>query len=165
MTTPRKKPTAKRKSPAKPKAPALIPQPHGGALLTGGVPGHKGAGGRPPSEVRKMLEQGFVEAAPFIARIARGECVSVRRAQCEKCGHEPDNSVEFIPQDVKPGEAVRAWEAQGKFSIGSIKTLHFEGVEGVQRAFDAVRATIRRILEPEQAETLITAIEKDLPGQ
>lgn len=30
------------------KLPELVPQPHGGAILTGGVPGHVGAGGRPP---------------------------------------------------------------------------------------------------------------------
>lgn len=35
--------------------PKLIPQPNGGALLSGGVPGHKGGPGRPPSEVRRAF--------------------------------------------------------------------------------------------------------------
>lgn len=36
--------------------PALVPQPNGrGALLAGGVRGHKGAGGRPPSELRALM--------------------------------------------------------------------------------------------------------------
>lgn len=37
---------------ASPTMPALIPQPHGGAILTGGVPGHRGGGGRPPKRLR-----------------------------------------------------------------------------------------------------------------
>ena len=33
----------------------LIKQPHGGALLQGGVNGHKGGTGRPSSAIRKLL--------------------------------------------------------------------------------------------------------------
>lgn len=33
--------------------PELVHQAHGGALLRGGIPGHRGGGGRPPSEVRE----------------------------------------------------------------------------------------------------------------
>ena len=36
--------------------PELVPQPHGGALLTGGVPGHKGGPGRPPLRLVEKLK-------------------------------------------------------------------------------------------------------------
>lgn len=42
-------------APAKAERPALVPQSKGGALLTGGVPGHKGGGGRPPDEFKRIL--------------------------------------------------------------------------------------------------------------
>ena len=35
----------------------LIPQPHGGALASGGTPGNKG-GGRPPSALREAFRGG-----------------------------------------------------------------------------------------------------------
>ena len=35
----------------------LVPQPHGGALLAGGLPGHPGAGGRPPDEFKALCRQ------------------------------------------------------------------------------------------------------------
>jgi hypothetical protein len=41
--------------------PALVPQPHGGALYCSGVPGHVGGSGRPPSALRERL-RGSLEA-------------------------------------------------------------------------------------------------------
>ena len=35
--------------------PELVPQSHGGALLSGGVPGHKGGSGRPPNAFKDFL--------------------------------------------------------------------------------------------------------------
>jgi hypothetical protein len=55
-------------SPVKP----LIPQAHGGALLAGGQPGHKGAGGRPRNEVRELSLAGYFENLPRLIRIAAG---------------------------------------------------------------------------------------------
>lgn len=37
------------------KMPTLIPQPHGGALLSGGVPGNKGGPGRTPNVIRQFM--------------------------------------------------------------------------------------------------------------
>jgi hypothetical protein len=51
---------------------ALIPQAHGGALLAGGRPGHKGAGGRPRNEVRDLSLAGYFENLPRLIRIAAG---------------------------------------------------------------------------------------------
>jgi hypothetical protein len=37
-------------------ATAMVPQPHGGALLVGGKQGHKGAGGRPPESLFRWAQ-------------------------------------------------------------------------------------------------------------
>lgn len=47
---------ARKKTAAKTAAPAKVPQPHGGALLTGGVPGNKGGTGRPPEWLREWCD-------------------------------------------------------------------------------------------------------------
>ena len=39
----------------------LIKQPHGGALLKGGVTGHKGSLGSPPSKIREAARMAFAE--------------------------------------------------------------------------------------------------------
>lgn len=37
--------------------PTLVAQKHGGALLTGGMPGNKGGTGRPPNALRELARQ------------------------------------------------------------------------------------------------------------
>lgn len=36
--------------------PEIVPQPHGGGLLRGGIKGHRGAGGRPPDKLKEKWE-------------------------------------------------------------------------------------------------------------
>jgi hypothetical protein len=54
----------------------LIPQAHGGALLAGGQPGHKG--GRPRNEARELSLAGYFENLPRLVRIAAG--IETRKA-------------------------------------------------------------------------------------
>lgn len=50
--------------------PHLIPQPGGkGALLSGGIFGHRGGGGRPPSVVREIARESFAERIPRLTAI------------------------------------------------------------------------------------------------
>src|SRR5262245_5047287 len=57
------------------RAPELIPQPHGGALLAGGKPGNKGGTGRPSKKfsvfMRELREKAEVHDA--IERAAKDE--------------------------------------------------------------------------------------------
>ena len=53
-------------------APSRVPQPHGGELLAGGLPGHRGAGGRPKDEVRQLALRGFEQNLDRLIRIAAG---------------------------------------------------------------------------------------------
>ena len=53
----------------KKREPELVPQQHGGALLTGGVPGNKG-GSQPPSKIREAMRRSFAERIPLLEAIA-----------------------------------------------------------------------------------------------
>jgi hypothetical protein len=49
------KPNGKANGQDGPAEPTLIPQDHGGAILSGGVPGNRGGPGRPPSQLRRRF--------------------------------------------------------------------------------------------------------------
>lgn len=53
--------------------PRLIPQAHGGALLSGRVKGGKGGPGRPSNELRAQLREGLAGAVPSILAAAADE--------------------------------------------------------------------------------------------
>ena len=69
--------------------PRLVPQPHGGALYAGGVPGHRGAGGRPPSELKarirercaSFMEEEGVEIVQDIAREGKHDSDRLKAVQ------------------------------------------------------------------------------------
>lgn len=48
----------------------LIPQPHGGALLSGGTLGQRGGTGRPPSAIRALLRGSFEQRIRVLEEIA-----------------------------------------------------------------------------------------------
>lgn len=52
-----KKRTRKPKINGEIKGPELVPQPHGGALNSGGTPGNRGGTGRPPNEIRALARE------------------------------------------------------------------------------------------------------------
>lgn len=63
---------------------AHIPQPHGGALLSGGQKGNRG-GGRLPNEIRELLRQGLNETVVSrLISIAEGS--ATRAGCCPRCG-------------------------------------------------------------------------------
>ena len=55
--------------------PFLVPQPHGGALLSGGRRGGPPGPGRPPSALRALARERLAEVLPRVAAIAAGEPV------------------------------------------------------------------------------------------
>ncbi len=52
---------------------ALVKQEHGGGLNTGGTPGHRGAGGRPPSAIREAARMAFAERLHVLEAIVDSE--------------------------------------------------------------------------------------------
>ncbi len=84
----RPKKTAGKSAVAASAVPVLIPQPHGGALASGGIPGNPG-GGRPKNEIRERLRGiAFGKGLGFLEETLDGK-VSVRLVgKCEHCGEE-----------------------------------------------------------------------------
>jgi hypothetical protein len=50
--------------------PEKIPQPHGGAIYSGGVPGHRGGPGRTPSALRAAFRESLATRLQIAERIA-----------------------------------------------------------------------------------------------
>lgn len=113
----------------------LIPQPHGGALLNGGVPGHPGGGGRPPSVVRSIAREAWAERTPILTAIADGHPINkvkvplaliLRHAKCSRCSKplnakDPDTAA-FVTIEgtisASAGERVRAMSELSKVGLG-----------------------------------------------
>ncbi len=64
----------------------LIPQAHGGALLAGGQPGHKGGGGRPREIIRNQLRSLITTKGFKYLEDVLGAPRSYIH-ECTKCGH------------------------------------------------------------------------------
>jgi hypothetical protein len=73
-----------KKSATKPAVPTLVPQPHGGALLTGGMPGNRGnptGAGRPASALRNVFRKDLETA-----RLKMLDILDRETDECEACG-------------------------------------------------------------------------------
>jgi len=67
----------------------LVPQPHGGALLRGGVPGNAGGSGRPRNELRAELRDlARSRGVPFLVEVLDGKVTVSFVGTCPKCKHE-----------------------------------------------------------------------------
>lgn len=109
------------------KLPALVQQPHGGALLGGGLPGHVGGGGRPSSVLRERLRGSFQERVKVLEEIA--------------------DDPEADPQD-----RIRAIDVLAKYGLGVTRELSVDEVR--DRLRDTV-VLIRRVLPSEQAAEIL----------
>jgi hypothetical protein len=112
--------------------PALVLQPHGGAIYRGGVPGNKG--GRPPSVLRDALRRDLASLLPMLRRIASGR--APRKG-------DPVPSM---------ADRLKAVEVMARYGIGAVVELSAEHVQDrLHRTLDA----IVRALPAEQADPLI----------
>ncbi len=123
---------------------ALIPQPHGGALLPGGVHGHKGGRGKPRSKVRQAAALAFEERLPILSEIADGRGYVDLTERCPKCGHEGEkltaNAIKAaIPS---PSDRTRALDVLGKY--GGVDKLELTDEEQPRESGQAMMA---RVLE------------------
>ena len=112
------------------KLPALVRQPHGGALLGGGLPGHVGGGGRPSSVLRERLRGSFQDRVKVLEAIA--------------------DDPEADPQD-----RIRAIDVLAKYGLGVTRELTVDEVR--DRLRDTV-VLLRRALPSEQATEILTLL-------
>src|SRR5690349_5171553 len=75
----------------------LVPQAHGGALLRGGVPGHRGAGGPPKEVLREQMRTMLGETLAAMQAALRGE----RLSQDAEANLLADPRVKSLPLDVQ----------------------------------------------------------------
>ena len=107
--------------------PDRIPQPHGGALLSGGLPGNRGGIGRPPSALRERLRGSFDERVGVLEQIADD-------------------------QAADPQDRIRALEVMGKYGLGPVRELT---VDEVRDRLRETVATIQRSLPQAKASEIL----------
>ncbi len=112
------------------KLPALVPQPHGGALLGSGLPGHVGGGGRPSSVLRERLRGSFQDRVKVLEAIA-------------------DDS------EADPQDRIRAIDVLAKYGLGVTREL---SVDEVRDRLRETVGLIRRVLPPDQATEILTRL-------
>lgn len=161
----RKKKKPARKTTAKSAAVAKVPQPHGGALNSGGTPGNKGGTGRPRSEVRDKLLASFDRnSLELIDSVVRGEVMSkarwpmistVKYFKCKDCGGKnftPDEAegatiidLLLVEIEVAVSASVRdrlaAIDMQAKYGLGTVKEITTDAVK------DRLTKTLDKIQE------------------
>ena len=111
-----------------------VKQEHGGALLTGGVPGNKGGPGRPRSAIRDLSALAFEQRIPVLEEIADDK-------------------------DQKPSDRIRAVDTLGKH--GGIGHEDRIDRELIRRLAEDVQAVIR---SGQFAVEYMGELEEDVPG-
>lgn len=113
------------------KEPGKIPQPHGGALYAGGVPGNRG-GGRQPAAIRALFRDAAADRIALLREIADGKV-----------------------EDASTQDRLRALEILAKYGMGVVKEVSAENVrERVSLTLDVIRARC----SPEQATAIINEL-------
>ncbi len=110
--------------------PALVPQPHGGALLASGLPENSGGSGRPPSALRARL-RGSLDA---------------RVRVLEEIADDPD---------ADHGDRIRAVDVLAKYGLGAASDV---SIDRVREKLAATVALIRDRLSPDEAAILLKEI-------
>jgi len=115
------------------KLPALTPQPHGGALYAGGIPGHIGAGGRPRSVLRQRLRGSFEDRIRVLEEIADDTS-----ADCQ--------------------DRIRGLDVLAKYGLGTVKEVSVDEVrERVRRTVEVIRNEL-----PENLTTHVINLLRDI---
>ena len=124
---------------------SLVPQPHGGALWSGGVPGNRGGSGGLPSALRERLRGSLADRVQVLEEIAdRPRRLII---ECAKCGHATK-----VGPPASDADRIRAVDVLAKYGLGTLREVSIDHVR------DRLRRTLRTIsdtLEPGDAERVI----------
>lgn len=151
---------------------ALVPQPHGGALLPGGT-GAPGTG-RPPSLVRERLVGSFAERVAVLEQIADGVPLEFAEIPlsavlgyliCPQCDKplvpKPEHVVEALiltvtgKRSARSGDRTKAMDVMAKYGLGTATDV---SVENVRQRVQSTLDIIRQHVSPEQAVALFSAL-------
>jgi hypothetical protein len=150
--------------------PALIKRPNGrGALYAGGVPGNRGGGGCPPSQLRELLRGSIAQRSVILEQIMDGKPLqkatfTVKQLSgylvCANCGegkikptHATTGAVEIeVEVAASPRDRIAAWDTAAKYGLGALKEV---SVENVRERLLSTLAIIRKQLPQEKAEAII----------
>ncbi len=143
----------------------LVPQEHGGALNSGGTPGHKGGPGRPPNELRGTLRDLLEQGLPTLAGYIEGRVPVKMVGKCEKCGHEHED-YELLPDDirslsVKDADRLKAMELAARY--GGVDKLSLTVDEQPEQEITPERVAdmwerLQRIKSVEAFEKMLTGM-------
>ena len=97
----------------------LIPQEHGGALLSGGTPGNKG-GGRTASELRGLMRRPLAKLLPVVERIA--EATDTQEVTCPECDHKHQ-----VTSWLKASDKLKAVDLLARYGIGTQQEIEHKG--------------------------------------
>lgn len=143
--------------------PAKVPQPHGGAIYAGGVPGHRPGPGRPPNELREQLRDAAAARIAVYTDMADGVMTIPLRRVCEHCGEAPSaapSDLELIEAAVAASDRRGAMDSMLRYGLGEQREI-LEAADVRQKLAltrDAIRAT-PHLSEP-QASALLKQIAK-----
>lgn len=136
----------------------LIPQPHGGALLTGGVIGHVGGSGQPTSWIREQLKGSYAARLGFLSDVVDGKVLQQAElplaavlpyVHCPSCGQQavPNEGKDLflvtftVAVSASVKDRIAALEQMAKYAIGTLKEVSVENVR------DRMKATMQVIRE------------------
>jgi hypothetical protein len=114
--------------------PRKIPQPNGGALYAGGVPGNAGGTGRPSKEARAELLRLGVERFPVLTAIADGK-------------------------KNKPADRLKAVDTMLRYALGERHEMI--SPDWIMDNLVVLRRIVREQLPKEQADVLLERIARE----
>jgi len=159
------------KSPSK--TPELVPQPHGGALLSGGQKGNKGGPGRPTGALRARMFGALDEQLAVASDIASGQPVEMQEinlpdvlahVECPSCGGglQPKSVDDMLAKitvrgSASAGERLRALDFLARYGLGAIKAVSEDDVRSrVERTLDVIAELVTK----EQYARIVPELQK-----
>lgn len=153
--------------------PKLVAQSHGGALLSGGMPGHKGGPGRPRDVFREeLLKIAQGEGVPVLRAMLRGSGVLRPMCpthdvplQCPKkgCGYVPDATSDAVTVITPSADnQLRALDTALKFGLGTKDesvVFRFEGEAELVAWATMVKDTLAEVLPRPLMERVVAALQ------
>lgn len=130
--------------------PRLVPQPHGGALLTGGQPGNRG-GRRYKDDTIEQLGELIAEKGPAVVRqIMTGLVEYEFRGICTKCGQESEEPLEvkalleaLSHRTPSPDTRLRSVEVGAKIAWGEKTTVELVSPDVRERLLATIDVLVR----------------------